>query len=730
MVDNSISMADKQRLLAEAVPVLVQRLVDPLCADEEGNPTLGTTSAGCAPYRSEFSPIRDIHIGIITSSLGNHGGDVCTSDPNEMPPRTLNDAAQLVASVRPSAAPLYSYQNHGFLVWDPRTGADIPVLDPHPNKSNHETVADTFAADFAAHVAAAGERGCGYESSLEAWYRFLIDPEPINQVTNDGYFSVRGPVNQVLLDQRRNFLRPDSLLAIVMLTDENDCSINDENGQQGWLVGSLMRMPRGSDACSRPDDPNIYRCCIPCVLLDAPGYLPMDGCSYGGDISCNHPDGRSLTALEDSTNLRCYDQVRRLGVNLLYSWQRYSDALTQPRIRRRPPESTEITNPIYTPGNDGTPARERDLVFLTGIVGVPWQDIATEESLTGRGLSYLTAPELGAPLFGPNRWDVMLGDPDTGRLPTDPFMIESIGAVGGTPVAGEDQRASANPIVPNEAVTPPGGARNNINGTEQNVVNRDDLQYACIFDLVPDVPCDGTNQDGCDCNASEQAYERPICQYSGSGQDGTQTHAKAYPGVRHLQVLKAFGDNAIVASICPKNVVPQGGPTSDPDYGYNPAVAAMVGRFREVLGPRCLPRSLETPGLAQIACSVVEARLGTSCSCSDPGRTELPRLDATFGIVQDALMQAGLCGGATGVACSDYCMCEIEQLSGAELSACQSSLQDPTGVYGFCYVDPENGIGVPEIVAACPSTQRRVIRFLGVEAPAPDAATFVVCAAP
>ena len=32
------------------------------------------------------------------------------------------------------------------------------------------------------------------------------------------------------LEQRREFLRPYSLVAIVMLTDENECSVRDEHG--------------------------------------------------------------------------------------------------------------------------------------------------------------------------------------------------------------------------------------------------------------------------------------------------------------------------------------------------------------------------------------------------------------------------------------------------------------------------------------------------------------------
>jgi hypothetical protein len=262
MIDNSISMADKQEILAQAVPVLVRRLVDPICVDDMENPTGDNSSAdGCQGGVPEFNPIRNIHIGVITSSLGNHGGDVCVPDPMDTVVRTLNDEAQLVASMRTG---LYSYANQGFLAWDPRTGMAIPNPDPHPGKGPNETNVDTFIDDFTAHVAATGERGCGYEASLEAWYRFLIDPEPTSTITADmttGY-SVRGAVNQTVLTQRSLFMRPDSLLAIVMLTDENDCSINDENLAQGWLVGRRIPMPRASSECANPGAAN-YDCCRP-----------------------------------------------------------------------------------------------------------------------------------------------------------------------------------------------------------------------------------------------------------------------------------------------------------------------------------------------------------------------------------------------------------------------------------------------------------------------------------
>ena len=76
MVDNSPAMGDKQQLLADAVPSLVQRLVTPRCLNDGDLPT-GDSFPCPAGAHPEISPIQDIHIGVVTSSLGGHGGNAC-----------------------------------------------------------------------------------------------------------------------------------------------------------------------------------------------------------------------------------------------------------------------------------------------------------------------------------------------------------------------------------------------------------------------------------------------------------------------------------------------------------------------------------------------------------------------------------------------------------------------------------------------------------------------------
>jgi hypothetical protein len=55
-------------------------------------------------------------------------------------------------------------------------------------------------------------------------------PDCVAPSTDD---SGRAEVDEVLLARRAAFLRPDSLVAIVMLTDENDCSMVP-GGLTGW----------------------------------------------------------------------------------------------------------------------------------------------------------------------------------------------------------------------------------------------------------------------------------------------------------------------------------------------------------------------------------------------------------------------------------------------------------------------------------------------------------------
>jgi hypothetical protein len=406
-------------------------------------------------------------------------------------------------------------------------------------------------------------------------------------------------------------------------------------------------------------------------------------------------------------------------------------------------------NPIFV-GKPGEPPRDAGLVFLAGIVGVPWQDIATDGSIPGqpnsldpntRALQYMTATELR----DADRWKVILGEPYNAVDPTDPFMIESI-----------DPRTPGlpHPIMQGVSISAPDAPQlNRINGHEQAVppMGRSDLQFACIFDLDVDVPCDMMNSAGCDCNADERAKNSPLCEYTNPdpATHGTQVRAKAYPGLRELQVLKDMGSNAIVASICPKNVTAEGMATADANFGYNPAVSAIVSRLKEALTAKCLPRALvpednpASPDVGKVPCAVVEVRpkpMGAECPPCDNnvGRFELVGEEAkVISSVKENMSNLSQCGPPPiPTSCDDFCMCKLQQFTGNDLVQCVETQlgADPGGLYGYCYVDPTVNVdndpepdAHPSLLESCDPTQKRILRFMGANVPAKDGLAFIAC---
>jgi hypothetical protein len=543
-IDNSVSMAEKQKLFAKTVPELLTRLVSPYCATTGGaivsRPATPDESCPSGSAR-EFAPLRDLHVGVITSSLGAHGAIggryVICSDPKE------DDHAHLLPLERTGVP---SYDGKGYFKWDP----------DHLASPRGEDDVQAFAASLEATILSAGENGCGYEAPLEAVYRFLVEPNPpVSIEVGSDKLSKRIGTDEALLKQRRDFLRPDSSVAVLILSDENDCSVLDEG--YGHLVASSTLMYRSTSACA--DDPN-DKCCQSCGEVTAHA-----GCGpINEDSEC--VKGVSLPAESDDLNLRCFDQKRRFGLDLLYPTARYVSGFGGGAV---PDASGELVrNPLFHQEEGGD--RDPSLFSLAVIGGVPWQDLATDSSLTGDELEYLTAQQLKSA----GRWPVILGNPKNDVPPTDVFMRESA-----------DERSGTNPITGDSAVdsssTDP--EANAINGHEQKNPADRDLQYACTFDLPEPVVCDQAAADdgvGCDCFSEELEYNRSICNPPGGGAPTTtQYRAKAYPMLRPLAVAQELGRRSVLSSICARNT--QDAERSD--YGYRPAFGALGKRIAGTL---------------------------------------------------------------------------------------------------------------------------------------------------
>lgn len=686
-IDSSASMADKQQILSRAVPELVKRLANPQCVGAGGEPIAEqpeSPTAACPPgAEREFLAVPDIHIGIVSSSLGGMEDGLCDSESE-------NDHGHLIARTLGGGAPP-TYEGMGFLAWDPDKKLDPPG----------ESVLDSGGAGLVPRlqemVVGVGERGCGFEAQMESWYRFLIQPDPWEKLVRKGADLVPDGLDETLLDQRRAFLRPDSLVAIVMLTDENDCSVAPGKGAARLFREDRMVRPRAECAAVGPDDP----CCAPCDQAPA---------ECAPDPSCVAGDGgvARLSKTEDDWNLRCFDQKRRFGKSYLHPASRYVTGLTELRVPDRNGELT--SNPLFMdldPSDDLEGPRAPSLVFLAGIVGVPWQDIARDPTTLTKGLK--SGKELAErDAQGRTTWDVILGDPDAGVAPLDPHMREST-----------EPRSGTNPITGTDLAGPDAGpAADPISGHEQPA-QTDNLQYACTFPLL--APIELAEQ----CTGAGAAGD-PLCQDASGAYGTTQLRAKAFPGLRELSVLKGIEEQAIVASVCPANMDPEA-QASAPDFGYTPAIGALIEQLKGKLGHQCLPRKLTPDKDGHVSCLVLEARAADSCSCAaEDGR--IPVADDHVAAVQGA-RESGL------IKDSADCFCEVPQLEGDELAACQNEKADPIvvdgqQVDGWCYIDATSvpPVGSPALVPeACASTERRLIRLTGSSKPRPGSTLFVMC---
>lgn len=509
--------------------------------------------------------------------------------------------------------------------------------------------------------------GCGYESQLESIYRFLMDPNPYETIQVDGDKAVPTGTDQILLAERASFLRPDSLLSVIMLTDENDCSIKEYGGY--YYVGKLSNggtnvgLPRARQECAT--DPN-HVCCQSCAQ-------PAESCPV--DPTCADPNGGASPALlsksEDDVNLRCWDQKRRFGIDFLYSTDRYVQAFSNAMIPDR--DGQLVPNPIFSdldPTDGNFNIRDAGLVFFTGIVGVPWQDIARDKTDLKKG--FKTASELNAPLDptnpnSPSTWQVILGNPATNTKPLDPLMHETF-----------QKRSGTNPITGDilaDSLANPGA--NPINGHEWTIPN-DDLQYACIFPLLPGTErdCSNPNLSGCDC--AVKTNDNPLC-YPNPNQMNAptlQVRAKAYPGIRPLQVIRDLGPQGLVGSVCATQVSDQG--QTAIDFGYRPAMQAVADRLKPALAGQCFPERLNADPDGRVSCSIIEARNSHgNCGCDSMKARQSVEPGSSMALAVNQIKQDPLAPNAQW-----DCLCEIPQSMDEELVACQNDPSDDPVVQG------------------------------------------------
>jgi hypothetical protein len=553
-------MAPEQQLFARAAAELVVRLANPPCVDAAGAavPSQPESPLDACPAGSarERPPATDMNVGVISSSLGGLASDACpSSETSSCPGGATNvsrdDRGHLLSRSGPcTAETIPTYQGAGFLAWDVAQ-VRVPVGEATLGEPDGTTGLAPAVRDL---VLGVGSLGCGYPMPLEATYRFLADPDPYETVAVGlNGTAVATGTDTALLAQRKAFLRPDSLLLVVLASDGDDCSTK-AYGQFYFALqqanpsnpGIPFRLPAARSECAtNPADP----CCLSCGQA-TPAACPADPTCAAAP---------SLTAAQDDVALRCWNQKQRFGIDFLYPLDRYGQALSTPLLPDR--SGNLVANPIFSdldPADAVRGMRDPGFVFLATFAGVPWQDLAVDPADPASGVrdaAALTAPD-GT---GHSRWEFTAGDLAQWVQPLDPHMIQSTAPRTGTnAVTGTD-------------LAPPGSAfgADPISGHEFTpAAVPDALQLACVFDLAAPIDCTGTSP----CACTDPLNDLPVCSAEGGAEPTFQVRGEARPARRTLTLLRSLGSQGVAASICPAN----GLAPADAAFGFRPGVAAIL----------------------------------------------------------------------------------------------------------------------------------------------------------
>jgi hypothetical protein len=501
-----------------------------------------------------------MHLGIVSSSLGSRGGNLCTPDAmtnggspflggkpsisshNDDQGHLLGRSAlspladggppanaesetpsPVVGAITPTPGP----QN--FIDWFPvPPSANDPYATVGPQVLSLATAITDGAmleTDFANLVAGVHAFGCGIESQLESWYRFLVQPDPyafIAPLTSTspppgswvGY-------DQTILQQRHDFLRPNSLVAIIVLSDENDSEIDARAyaaqglGYKFMIAGSgagaTFQPFRSTSACATaPDSPACQSC-----LSTSPG--------VASDANCKLGPYTSPVDWGNDANLRHVHMKQKYGLDgLQYPIQRYYLGLSSPRVPDRTmeypsdgasvasqyqggtadPSQLNCTNPLFAPpladgstslpdGSDLSPATlcntahpavlgsgrytnasgPQPLVFFAHIGGVPHQLLQAQPGEVDPMTGQVMCPAGILPGDCPQKdtlalsdWTKILGAAAAQATPGSPPSYDPVAYAGIDPHMIEDYQPRSGLAASNPQ--PDGGGADPINGRE------------------------------------------------------------------------------------------------------------------------------------------------------------------------------------------------------------------------------------------------------------------------
>lgn len=239
MIDNSPSMSPKQRTLATYIAKFIQTI-----DAADANYHIGITTSDIGTQTMRDRPWGGSLSGACESYKGDDGllqNIPCTARTNGSA-----DARSACMTLCPKDKNVPIDGRRYIFKSDGRTNVPQDMqLDPMSGKMVDRGPINAFRC-----MALVGDGGCGIEGQLEGAKRAL-----------DGH-----------LDENAGFLRNDSMLAVIYVTDEDDCSV--QLSRRSEHNPNTMDCPAGDQnanfSCYNPD----YRCIATDVQCDQPMNTP------------------------------------------------------------------------------------------------------------------------------------------------------------------------------------------------------------------------------------------------------------------------------------------------------------------------------------------------------------------------------------------------------------------------------------------------------------------------
>jgi hypothetical protein len=539
VVDNAPTTVDLEQRFAQSIPLLVQRL---LAARTD-------TFAGRVATN-----IDDVHIGVITSSLGAFGTGGCRNDDGD----DLDDRAHLMprssarvpmtgwttnAASQPIAARCPAIGAASAVTW----ARDMSRTDVAFSGAD---AIGAFATAVSCAVLSAGNDGCMERQPLAAAARFLVDPEPTNPVmpacaANPSDPSCDAPVVQgaedtAILAQRSGFLRKGSVLLVVTVSDRDDESVVTTGDT--WIFGGRPpgMMTGASPGCASLSDSTDSDSFIE---LDASHCVPCAPSST--DTRCRDREGDPIAPLDaqlDPLTLRSFQPIQRFGQSNLVPRSSYQALFSETSIIVG--AGALVPNPLFAD------QRTTDMVIVASFAGVP-------QALLGESDGVLAKLDDAS-------WSAIGGADIAAR---DPHMIEA---------------TSPRPNLPlfngNPSVDPAGG--------ERQIPNGDALEYACIG---PRLDTNTTVVDP-SCPTQPGDLTDPLCTA-----DGRRLFYGVEPGLRTARVLESIGGDATLPAVALES-------SCAPDFSG--AMGSIASLVESRVDPGCLTIAIDATTDGDVPCIV------------------------------------------------------------------------------------------------------------------------------